>query len=78
MPDPFRIETITAFLAIGKDGDEGVCGAQMGDTFMPLVCGDHTRVEKLREVAQMIATRTNSRITVAQFSIRTDLEEIHP
>lgn len=72
----FKITEIYAFIAVGPDGDEGVCGFQSAGTFMPMVCADQARVDSLRPVAVSLAAITGARITLAKFSVREDMEVI--
>jgi hypothetical protein len=76
----FKIETLRAFVAVGKDGHEGVCAFQAGgsNVMLPMVCADEERVKQLRPLAQAIARVTGQRIVLAEFSVRTDVEEIEP
>ena len=78
MGDRFRIESLTAFLAVGTDGEEGVCAftdARTGLT-LPMIGADHERIASLRPQAQAIAAATGARVVLARFETRTDLEEI--
>jgi hypothetical protein len=51
-PQPgFRITEITAFTTIGDDDEEGILGVPMGDTMMPLIAADITRLTQLRDIA---------------------------
>ena len=82
MSDPLKLETITAFLAIDHDGNEGICAIGTvgleGERLTPMVCADQRRVEQMRPIARDIARKTGTRIVVAVFSVRTDIEEIDP
>jgi len=72
----FKIGSIYAFLAIDpKDGDEGVCAFQTSDgAWFPLVAADEARLASLRPIAMRIGAASGTRIILARFSTRTDLE----
>lgn len=83
----FRIERLWAFLAVhdGKHGstnldvtDEGVVGASVGGTVMPLVAADQERLGIYMDMARRIAKATGVTIRVARFDTRTDIEVIEP
>ena len=78
MGQPFKIETLTAFLAVSREGEEGVCAFVDPKTgvFMPMIGADHDRICSLRPQARAIAAATGQRIVLARFEARTDLEEI--
>lgn len=63
----FRIATLSAFIAKGEDGDEGVVAARLGDTWFPLVAADDKRLEQLRPMAKRIAFETKARIELIRF-----------
>lgn len=75
----FRITKIHAFTCIDENDVEGVAGfLGPGGTFWPMVCADPARVDSLRPVAQQIATGRRVKITLAEFSVRKDVEAINP
>lgn len=74
----FHIDEIWAFISVGPDGEEGVCAVQMGDTMMPLIAADETRLADLRPFAEVLAAIDGSPITLARFGHRVDLETIEP
>jgi hypothetical protein len=80
MPAPFKITTLTAYISVDKDGEEGVLGASLPgtDMFMPLIGADHARIVSYKPLAEQIAKASGMRVVLAQFSVRTDLEEIIP
>lgn len=78
MRGQLRIETITAFVMIDDDGTEGVVGTMTPLGMMPLIAADEDRISSLEPKAQMIATESGKTITLAQFSVRTDLRHIEP
>ncbi|HEY7009050.1 MAG TPA: hypothetical protein VH395_08930 [Jatrophihabitantaceae bacterium] len=74
----FYIERIWAYVAVHDDGDEGVIGFMIGDTMMPLVAADHTRLEQLRPYAREAAQQTGKPVMLVRFDQRTDVETIAP
>lgn len=72
-----RIDEMYAFVAQDADG-EGLTGFQMGDTFMPMVAADKTRVDQLRSIAQQIARDTGQTVKLVRFSVREELETFKP
>jgi|1185.fasta_scaffold2021842_2 hypothetical protein len=73
MPD--RINVVYAFIAIDKDGSEGIPAfVAENNLVMPLLGADLDRVETLRPIAEDIAVTKNLIITLAKFEHRTDLE----
>lgn len=70
---PFELKTITVFAAIDKDGDEGVMGAQIGNVFYPLVCGDEERIASLFPYAEQIKEMTGKDYKVYQFTSKNDV-----
>ena len=73
-----RIEHLWAFLSIDKDGDEAVCAAKMGDTWMPLVAADEKRLDQLRPIAEQVARQIGRPIHLVKFTVRKEIEVIAP
>lgn len=74
MKPGFKIKTIHAFIATEDDGTEGIIGMQTPDGWMPFVAADSDRLESLRPYAIEIAKAAGTRVTIAEFSIRKDVE----
>lgn len=72
----FMIKEVWAYIAIGEDGEEGVCGFRSTQGWMPMVCADEARVKSFRPIAEKIARDSDKTITLARFTVRTDLETI--
>lgn len=71
------IDQLWVFVSKDEDGNEGVCGAPIGGTFMPLVAADPARVDSLRRVAQMIVDNADGHeIVLRKFSHSEDVEVI--
>lgn len=68
MENGFKIQKITAFIAVDENGTEGVMGAQMGNTMMPLVCADEIRIAKMFPIAEAIKHATGKDYKVLQFN----------
>lgn len=71
----FKIEKITAFVAIDNDDEEGIVGIQLGDIMMPMVCADEDRIAQMFVHAKNIASQTGKPIRILQFSVREDVTE---
>lgn len=75
MPD--KIKTMTAFVSVDEDGNEGVCATfNPGMGWMPMVGADHARVESFRDLAKEIARTSGKPVKLVRFSVRSDLETI--
>jgi hypothetical protein len=71
----FTIETVTAFISVAHDGEEGVLGATIGNTIVPLICADPERVKSMFPIAQRISRETGIPYRVIQLSVRTDITD---
>lgn len=72
------ISTITAYIAVDNDGQEGIMGAQMGDgMFMPLVGADEARMMEYYPVAVKISELSGHKLPfkILQFSNVEDITE---
>lgn len=74
----FKIREIHAYICTDEDGTEGVAAKEMGGTLVPLLAADAARLNDLQSHAEEVATQTNTEVTLAKFSVRTDLETIKP
>lgn len=78
-PTDFRITELWAFIAIDpKDGNEGVPTVQIGGLVMPLIAADEARLRDLREIAQIFCNQSGVPLTLAKFSVRTNVETFAP
>uniref|UniRef100_A0A6M3MC07 Uncharacterized protein n=1 Tax=viral metagenome TaxID=1070528 RepID=A0A6M3MC07_9ZZZZ len=81
-----KIEKFYAYIAHEKEDpdDEGLTAFLMPATgfkpkqWSPMVGADEARMKSLRPMAQEIANTSGQKITLAEFSVRTDLEMIEP
>lgn len=74
-----RIDRVFAFVMIDQDGNEGVPAVSMpSGLVMPLMGADLERVESLRPLAEMFASKTGSTITLCVFGDRREVEIIRP
>jgi len=78
MKGQLRIETISAFIVVDDDGSEGILGTWTPGGWTPLVGADEARIKSLEPIVQKWATELKKTITLAQFSIRTDIKQIEP
>jgi len=79
MSKPFAITELYAWIGIDPhSGDEGVLGADIpGMGMMPLIGADLTRVESLREWAELVGRTTGQRFRLKRYVLTDTLEE-HP
>jgi hypothetical protein len=76
---PHIIKEMFAFVAVdSSDGDEGLAAFMRGETLMPMVGSDLTRVDSLRPMAQLIADHTGQPVTLVRFTVRETLDVIEP
>lgn len=71
----FTMEIITAFVAVDTDGEEGVMGMKMGDSWMPLIGADPVRIKALYPIALDLCNREGKEMRVLQFSNRVDVTD---
>jgi hypothetical protein len=74
---PLKINEMYAFICDEPDG-EGIPAVSMGPMMMPLVGADMTRIDSLREHAQLVADQSGRKITLVKFSVREELGTILP
>lgn len=63
----FIITEMFAFVAIDEDGDEGLLGTKMGDSWYPLVGSNMARVELLKPIAKNIAKIVGEKVRLKKF-----------
>jgi hypothetical protein len=76
----FRITSISAFLSVGPDDEEGVIGAPIGPnrTWVPLIAADEARLQALMPVAREIAATVNFHVRLVRFTHREEVCDITP
>jgi hypothetical protein len=67
----FKIQTLTAFVATGEDGDEGVIAEKVNGAWMPFVAADEDRLKSLYARAKTLGQK----FRIVQFSVPTDITE---
>jgi hypothetical protein len=78
MKQPFKITELYAFVSVGEDGDEGVCGFQDGKgVWWPLVAADAARLKDWFPIAEALAIERNTEIKLLRFTVRTLLSTIN-
>lgn len=77
-PEPFRIESIQAFISVAEDGDEGIIGRMTGMGWVPFIAADADRLASLKPQAIAIAKATGIEVKLVRFSLREDVETIVP
>lgn len=75
-----RIAEFYAFVVVDENDEEGLCAFlnPATRTWVPMVASDKIRLDGLRQAAQNIATETGQEITVLKFTVREEVETIHP
>ena len=71
----FKIKTVTVFVAIDENNEEGVMGFKSDMGWMPLVCADEERIRKVFPIAEQIKKASGKDYRVLQFSVRTDVTD---
>jgi hypothetical protein len=74
----FRIESISAFISIGSDDEEGIIGAPIGPQgeVIPLIAADEARLLSLMPLATRIASVQGIRIKLIRFTHREEVGDI--
>lgn len=71
----FVVDELFAFIAVDDDGDEGVMAALMGDTMMPLVFADLTRLPTFAPIADNIAKAAGIDYKLKHFQLLGDVSD---
>ena len=71
----FKIQSITAFISVGPDGDEGVLAMSMNGVMMPLVCADAVRVAAMLPMAEKIKKESGFDYKIVRFTCMIDITE---
>jgi hypothetical protein len=69
----FTIETITAFVSVDKDGEEGIIGQLIDGAWMPFVCADEERFNRIFPMCKEFCEKTGVKFKILRFSTRTDI-----
>lgn len=75
--DKLKIEKLYCFIAENEIG-EGVTGFHTGQGWMPLIGADMKRIDDLIIIAQNIANQTGDKITLCEFTLRTERLVLRP
>ena len=70
-----KIEELYAWVAIEKDGGEGIIGAVLSQGIVPLIGADRERIESYRQFAIHAALAADVPFKLVRFSTREILEE---
>lgn len=71
----FVVDELFAFIAVDDDGDEGVIAAKMGNTMMPLVFADLTRLPTFAPIADNIAKAAGINYKLKHFQLLGDISD---
>jgi hypothetical protein len=69
-----KIESITAFVAVDREGNEGIMAFNGPLGWMPMVCADEARVESIRPMAEKVREKTGVEYRVLRFSRREEVK----
>lgn len=74
----FRITSVSAFISIGEDDEEGIVGAPIGQygEMLPLIAADEERLRELMPLAADIALATGWNIKLIRFTQREEVMDI--
>ena len=73
---PLKIETITAYVATDKEGNEGIMGFLGPDgAWIPMIGADQERLKSAYAMAEQISALSGLPFRVLQFSTVTDITE---
>lgn len=73
----FKIESISAWIGVDEDGEEGILGISSHGQMIPLIAADEVRLKDLRPFAEHIqANEPNKHIKLIRFSTRTEVEDL--
>lgn len=79
MRGQLRIEQMYAFVLLDTDNTEGIPAIEgPGGRVIPMISADMKHVDNLRPIAQEMAKRGGTKITLCRFEIRTELEVYEP
>jgi hypothetical protein len=70
------ITEIWAWICEDTPGSEGLPGASIGGTFMPLIGSDRQRVESMRDFAVAVRIGTGRPVKLVRFTQREDVETL--
>lgn len=71
----FVVDELFAFIAVDDDGDEGIMAAMMGNTMMPLVFADLTRLPTFAPIADNIAKAAGIDYKLKHFQLLGDVSD---
>jgi hypothetical protein len=74
----FRIKSISAFISVGSDDEEGIIGAPIGPSggWVPLIAADEARLLSLMPLATQIASTQGIRIKLIRFTHREEVGDV--
>lgn len=72
-----KIEKITAFVSVDAEGNEGILGEKVGNTWIPLIAADLERLHSLLGPAVRHFKARGINFKIIEFSVRTDVTQQH-
>lgn len=72
----FRIKEVHAIIGIDEDDEEGIPAVWMDGVPVPLIASDRVRLDRMTDMAQVIADKTGKKFKIVKFSVREDIGEI--
>lgn len=77
MSEGFKIESISAFISVDENGEEGILAQKIGGSWMPFIMADETRLLEMKPLAESIAQKQPQPIKLVRFTHRVDVETLN-
>lgn len=68
MDHGFKVQKLTAFVAVDDNGTEGVIRAQLGNLTLPLISEEEIKIKSFLPIAEAIKQATGKEYKILQFS----------
>lgn len=76
MKNKLKIETVTAFVSVDAEGNEGLMAFNDGNQWVPMIGADHDRIISMLPLAKrMAAQKDGMPYRIVKFTTRTDVTE---
>ena len=70
------VETVTCFVSVDEEGNEGIMGANLGIGWMPFIGADEEKISQLYPIAKDLSERYKVPFKVIQLSTRADITDV--
>jgi len=68
MDQGFKVQRLTAFVAVNDNGTEGVIKAEIGNVILPLVSEEEIKIKTFYPIAEAIKLATGQEYKILQFT----------